>query len=323
MMTCYLRAPWCSILTCLCSIYEIKKLEKMKKYIITVIVAIINLSIVSCGLQANPSETGNDHIASLPTDFIMGDTSAEINALYDETGGEWVDCNIHLEDYHSISGTYSEYVGHEIFVEWWSEVRKLDYDGNGKAILYDGCPYPRATVCEFIKHFSLSKEEFHDLWYYSSSYYTIDHEPDILFSGDAEIIEEYYSRDYDEYKQLMEIKQSEFYFLLDLFALYNDDPVYGESFGKVYDLGFNRFSIAQLIYEVDLPREKVEGIYGHISNNPEMSSYDFDFETIYAEKEAIMEAMKSNTPEEINNLVRSVDGIPCSDLSIQGLQEVE
>jgi len=75
----------------------------------------------------------------------------------------------------------------------------------------------------------------------------------------------------------------------------------------------------------DLPRGEIEKCYNILSSKNAIgcSSYEYDFATIYAEKEVIMEAMKSMTPEEINDVVRSVDGAACSDLSIQSLKEAK
>ena len=317
----------------------------MKKYLyLTILLFAILLFTISCGISPNlndfdnnayknlinentsydlfsellPIGINNDIIESdrnepndLPSeslpDIHYNYTSDEIADSNNEqipfTGEIW--CSVHFEEYHYIPSHYSDYVGEEKFQKWFEETSKLNLDEEGCPILEEGCPYPEGNIYEFIKYFNLSTEEFHDLWYYSGSYYTEDHNPDILFCDDKEFIEDYYRGDRIEHIQMMSVKESEYNFILDLFILYYDDPVYGEAFKSVVKNGYNRFSIPQLIYEADLPRKSVEEIYERIKTNPySYGNYDYDFEMIYTQKEVIMEAMKTKTPEEINEIVR-------------------
>ena len=292
----------------------------MKKYILTVIAAILLLSITLCGVVKNsdvydslnkdlPANDRSDELilCSL-TDISNLDTSDEINNSNYEDSPYYEykpDCFVHLPDYHSSSYNYANYVGADKFDEWLDETGKENYSKTGQVILYDGCPYTKCNIYEFIKHFNLSKEEFHDLWYYSSDYYIRDHNPDILFSGDIELIEEYYRQDRNEHEQMMYIRQSERSFLWDLRTLYYDDPVHSEAFREVYDLGYNRFTIPDLIYSADLPRDEVEEVYEIRHKNSPYGCYDYDFEMIYEQKEVLQAAMRTKTPEEINEMVRS------------------
>jgi len=188
------------------------------------------------------------------------DDSGEANISGDEENlfhGEML-TEAHLMDYHNCPGIFIDYVGRNNFDEWIKQTDVINYDEAGHPIFENGCSVPKCTIYEFIKYFGISREEFHDLWYYSRVYYLWDYNPDILFSDDIELIDKYYRRTYDEQEQMMAAKKSELNFLDRLNYLYYDDPVYGEAFRKVYDLGYNRFSIPQLIYEANLPRTDLE-----------------------------------------------------------------
>jgi len=316
----------------------------MKKYICLAILSLaIILLIGSCGvvsdispLQSRVGTPVDDKILEDPIDddFEPNDTpgleakeeSAADDALIellDSTKPEYqegdlflgeVHCPVHFPEYHFFPLHYSEYVGRNIFLEWLDEASKVYCDERGWPILENGCPRPKANVYEFIKHFGISKEEFHDLWYYSWAYYTEDHSPEILFGGGKELVDTYYRGDHGEHMRKMAEKVNEYNFISDLSLLYYDDPVRGEAFREVIKDGYNTFSIPQLIYEADLPRTGVEELYNRVKN---ASFYEinfiYDFEMIYSQKEVVMEAMKTKTPEEINNMVRSVNGVPMSE----------
>jgi len=300
----------------------------MKKHIMAIIVIVILiLAVTSCGVISNttaPGSNANKNLSNendstellteLLTDIIIDGTTDEIIESYDGevlSGGDR--CPIHIPEYHIFPHNYTYYVGENKFFEWINGIERYDYDKNGKLIYHDGCRVPNGNIYEFIKYFNISKEEFYDLWYYSSSYYFNDHNPDILFSDDMDLIEEYYRRDYDEHEQTMSVRTSEYLLILEFMELYYDDPIYGEAFREVFSLGYNRFSIPQLIYVTDITHEEVEELYERVERNSPLGCYDYDFDTIYTQKEAIQEAMRTKTPEEINDMVRSVDGVPCSD----------
>ena len=316
------------------------------KIMITVVLvsALWSLNLSSCGIVSENTQASKSEPILLPTEFqasleitaesaierdgIFRDDiiyhtvleasgindSGEVNIYSDEENlfhGE-VLTEVHLMDYHTFAGYYIDYVGQENFNKWIEQSDVVNYDERGNPIFENGCSVPKCTIYEFIKYFGISREEFYDLWYYSRVYYLWDHDPDLLFSDDIELIDKYYRRTYDEQAQMMAAKKSELNFLDRLNYLYYDDPVYGEAFRKVYDLGYNRFSIPQLIYEANLPRTDLEECQKALISNYS-DFYDYDFEMIYDQKEVITEAMKTKTPEEINNIVRSINGVPMSE----------
>jgi hypothetical protein len=265
-------------------------------------------------MENDLSSESSAYIENIRIPDEINDSNYEENLFFGEI------LEVHLDNYHMFPGNFIDYVGKDNFNKWIEQNDKINFDKNGYPILEDGCSIPKCNIYEFIKYFNVSEEEFYDLWYYSWSYYLYDYNIDILYNGDKEQIEEYYRRDYNEYSQMMAVRESEYNFILDLKSLYFDDLLYGKDFREVFNLGYNRFSIPQLIYEADLPRESVEKVYERIRTKPYSDScYDYDFEAIYTQKETIMEAMKTKTPEEINNIVKSVDGVPCSDVSVQDL----
>ena len=292
----------------------------MKKYMTILMLVALVFSMTSCGIQQSPVGSDNSLVANLPEDHELGEptpgSSAESNGIDDKKKlfhGEAFE--VHLMDYHNFSGVFIDYVGRNNFEEWIKQTDVVNYDEDGYPILEDGCAVPKCTIYEFIKHFGISKEEFYDLWYYSRVYYLCDYDSDILFSDDEGLIEKYYRRNYGEREQMMALRFTELCFIDDLHGLYYDDPVYGEAFRKVYDLGYNRFSIPDLIYAADLPRSEVEECQESLKSKYSdiYNFYDYDFEMIYNQKEIIMEAMKTKMPEEINNMVRSVNGVPMSE----------
>lgn len=92
-------------------------------------------------------------------------------------------CTVHSPDYHRFSTCLADYVGYDIFMDW--------FESNGIPALNtsEGCLYPNANIYECIRYFNVPKDVLIELYNENSlPNYNID----LLYNGTAEEVDKYY-----------------------------------------------------------------------------------------------------------------------------------
>ena len=159
----------------------------MKKSIILLMIASViissSLAFTSCGRAREDEVVDSSYESEIQTNGTANDET--LSDASDRPMGGTNICQVHsLLSYHGFPTEIQELVGEENFYEWVEE--------SEKSTPRDGCPYPEASIYEFIKHFGISRQELEDVYYNTSTYYNRVFNFDILYSGDPELVDEYY-----------------------------------------------------------------------------------------------------------------------------------
>lgn len=145
----------------------------MKFKLFISIILILSFILVGCNSNITPviSESENKETTSITISSDIG-------------GSEY----IHCQSYHDFSGALIDFVGANKFDEW---IKNTEEKQN--TVKDEECIAPLQNIYQFIIDFNISKEEFTRLYYSDGSYYTRDYNINLLYSGDKEAIEAYYT----------------------------------------------------------------------------------------------------------------------------------
>ena len=167
-----------------------------------------------------------------------------------------------MNSYHEIPAILKNLVGADEYAAWEAELE------------YGSCK----NIVGFIDRFGISREVFTELVATTDLYYTCDYPIALLYGGDADAIEKYYSEggSFDECLT----RYAEYRFKL---ALGDAVPDYNawraaEGFDSV-----STWSIAQLVHDMDMERDELEAIYLstmgsflEVYEGAKVPEYDFD-----------------------------------------------
>ena len=96
----------------------------------------------------------------------------------------WFDAN-----YHSIDLLFIRYIYPESFDKWIEEAGRLSAE-----YATEQCKHRYFTMDFFIKYFNIKREDFEKLYYNTYLYSVYEYNLDVLYSGDKDLVEQYYSK---------------------------------------------------------------------------------------------------------------------------------
>ncbi len=113
--------------------------------------------------------------------------------------GRYDMCSVHHTDYHAYSGEVIKYIdeihGEGTFSAWVENLPDLPWD-----YVRNKCPFDR-NIVDCLQQFEVPKEVFEEM-YYTGMYYIYRYDPDILYSDDERLIEDYFTIDNRYYVDL-------------------------------------------------------------------------------------------------------------------------
>ena len=233
----------------------------MKKHLLIILIICISIFAASCNETTNPasditSESLDDLNATV-TDAQATDTPLSSDEIIEDYTGEIPDecahANTYTDSYHSFDSLLIQYVTSEKFNEWV----------NSKVIPSAICPYDSQNIYEFIKHFAFPRDAFEDLYYNTSMYYTHDYDIDLLFSGDAERINEYYENG-GAYNAFV-FKSLDYSVKIHLMNLI-DEAKYNEWMSEKSYTSLVMWSIPEFIYKFEVSQEHFMSIVDAIKH---------------------------------------------------------
>ena len=178
-------------------------------------------------------------------------------------GGTTV-CTAHHVDYHTYNSCLTDYVGNDLFWEWFNKNSVPVKDSR------NGCIYPNSNIYEFIHYFDIPQDV---LVKFYNEFSIPDYNIELLYNGTAEDVDHYYSSISDA-QRIEEIKASNFKELKMAIRLNNID-----AFPEVMNYG--EYSLIEMMLMTDTP---VEFIYDRIertrkkhSDSIYRSQYEYDF----------------------------------------------
>lgn len=201
---------------------------------------------------------------------------------------------------------YDSLIKEEAFMEW------MHYNAE---IMNKYDPYVE-NIYEFIKYFDISRENFEEVYYSTNLYYLYDYDFDILYSGDVKKIYDYYSlKSEDPGHEYFYKKSTEESIKWDIAVKYLGSEKYTEWINKTgkSDQTFICWSIPEIIYAFDIPREDIEEIINfYINYEPDAKIheiledgseklvygfgfyvFDYDLDKIYNEKDEVIKLIES------------------------------
>lgn len=278
------------------------------------------LTILLCALSGCAEKTGfnvpNNGTAADDTSFEAppvdepGDeTSGEVfldeNTGSVETenpvGGDYLPCKHSIafrRSYESIPDSIMTYFGlNKESCEWFlsDEIRekfrvdredalRVGHDENG---IYP-CVHGEITIYGFLKHFNISREAFEEYLDYTGDGRVYDYNVDVLYSGDEELIDKYYSSINDNRETLMadygEVRLR--IELMKLCGVKSPNEECENIFGRRYA------SIPEIVYHYDIPKDVFMEAYNTVKNDKsasfdEFKLVDLDIDRIYNESESL------------------------------------
>ena len=152
------------------------------------ITILIFVLLFSCFVFVSCNTPSGDKDISLPIPTEKSTnhetTEEQISTSKGPMGGTNV-CTVHsVMSYHSYSQEMIDLVGEENFNEW--------INASEKSVPRDGCAFPDSNVFQFINHFGIKREELEQVYYNTPCYYNRVLNLDVLYSGDSELVDEYY-----------------------------------------------------------------------------------------------------------------------------------
>lgn len=178
-------------------------------------------------------------------------------------GGTTV-CTVHHVDYHTYDSCLTDYVGNELFWEWFNKYSIPAEDP------HDGCMYPTSNIYEFIHYFNISQDV---LIKFYNEFLIQDYNIELLYNGTAEDVDQYY-RSVSDARRIEEIKISNFRELKFAIRLNNID-----AFPEIMNYG--EYSLIEMMLMTDTP---VEFIYDRIERTKKAhgdsvygSQFEYDF----------------------------------------------
>lgn len=317
----------------------------MKKIILSFTAILLICSLISCNTQIKENDTTDNQTTDDPniekiveTDMTDDQTAdapnieviEEIDITGDQTaddpniGGSIPDTEFR-DSFILLSDTLSHIIDVDKLPEWENAIQEVVDSGIEDPYLYD-------NIYEFIRFFEIPREEFEELYYSTNLYYMYDYDFDLLYSDDVDKVYEYYKKENDDFTK----RNTEFSIKQDIknyvgFEEFNNwlQAEKTIKFNDYYDVSW---SIAEAIYEFDIPRESIEEILNGymsdengviitevyadgseipISGNTLM--YEYDLDMVYDDNSEIAELLISEPQSTASEL-------QVSDTELQGYE---
>ncbi len=203
------------------------------------------------------SACGNEESVDHSTDEISVETEF-LGELPDETKNEddtYIDINLSPETVYKTSfclipNKLAEYVGDDEYINWADNTSA--YQNN----LY-----------EFIQYFDITRSELEKIYYSTNMYYLYDYNFDVLYGGDEEQVYEYYKLSTPDSSDFLK-RNTEWSIKSDIKKYVGKDVfsewLTTEKAVKTTVYNDTCWSIAEAVYEFDIPRADLEEIIKNI-----------------------------------------------------------
>jgi len=227
-----------------------------------------------CGESTPPSSSMDDFAGEAEDENVAPESTVDTKfamrnlmmfsaaPTYISTVTECTHSETFMNSYHEIPAVLKNLVGANEYAAWESSLSE------------DSC----RNIGDFIEHFDISREIFTALVASTDLYYACDYPIDLLYGGDADAIEKYYSTGGDVDGCLA--RYFEYKFKL---ALGESAENYNSWRLMTGYTSVAEWSIAQLVRDMDIEREDLEAIYSstvesflEIYEGAKIPTYDFD-----------------------------------------------
>lgn len=159
-------------------------------------------------------------------------------------------CDVHGFDYHSYDGELIDYVGNDAFYAWVETAHTVP--------VKDGCPFS-GNIYRFIHECDIPQAVFEDRLY-RWGFWNTDYPVDLLYSADADTVDEYY-RNYEDREDWLEKKTSHMEIRLNLLDLAKDTEEYRPFYEKyVVDNRIQPFSVADFVRVTGIAKEDLRAL---------------------------------------------------------------
>lgn len=227
----------------------------------------------ACGESVNPSAPTDDFAPEAEDEGVAPESAVDTNfamrnlMMFSATTSistvtECSHSETFMNSYHEIPTLFVNLVGADEYAAWENTV------------VDDSCK----NIIEFVEEFDVSREIFTELLLTTDLYYTGDYPIELIYSGDADAIEKYYSAGGDKSGCLA--RYFEYKFKL---ALGESSENYNAWRLMTGHSSVAEWSIAQLVRDLDIEREDLEAIYNataesflEIYEGAKIPTYDFD-----------------------------------------------
>lgn len=199
------------------------------------------------------------------------DVIESISADEGTNGGTKV-CLIHSSDYHCFSSYLTDYVGDDVFMNWFKSTDASDKNTDG------GCLYPEQNIYEFIRYFDFPKEVLIELY---NEYLLPNYNIDLLYNGTADENDQYY-RSISDAQRVEDIKFSNLNEIKIRILLQNLDVFNSNT-------NINSYSLIEMMQMTKTPVDTVQNVITNSSKANDInifsSQFDYDFSMFEAKDE--------------------------------------
>ena len=271
----------------------------MKKVTLLCLILIAVATAAACS-NYNPAITQDSD--AYYEDILLDNIAQEDGQL--GMGGSHEGCR-HDSAFHRFPDLVMNLVGEDIFMSWVDDMEVLNLQSNDPT-----CPWPYTTFVNFVRHFNITREELQYLMDNSSLYYLrydFGHNLDVIFSGDDDLIEEFYTLGD---LRMQEIQHYNFMWIIKtdllIYAEENhqahlsywisemndsDDWQFSPYNAEVFTADIRQWSIPEMIQAFDIPQSFVEDRLSLI-NNVNRLMFTLDLDAIY--NPSLMEELINN-----------------------------
>lgn len=272
---------------------EIMKARRIKIAGIAACLVIVVTAAFGIPFVANRNNT-----PAVPNDTTVITNDVTVDDTAGSVGGGSNVCKVHCPElFHTIPGDLCNYIGFDKVNEW-GESRTTK---EGTIAEEDKCLNPEFTIVNFIEYFDITREQFID----NTNFLTkTKYDVDILYSGDAEVIEEYFTNN-----ELYEINRSK------TENYWNLSITLNEMHWKATNIQ-GSISIVEAVTELGIKREDLEKMIEDCKEkNYEAygvsETFDYDIDSLYSEDVLSIYKIDSYGEEKTGERALSLDAIFC------------
>ncbi len=219
----------------------------MKKWIPIIVISLLISSLTSCDTQIHANKEENSQSFPLSEESAITYSSELPNIGGSLPTTEFKNSFILLPD------TLAHIIDTGKLSDWENLINGIVAAGKEDPYLYD-------NIYQFIRFFDIQREDFEKLYYSTNLYYLYDYNFDLLYSDDIDKVYSYYKEENEDFLK----RNTEFSIKQDIKNLIGDEDfnnwLYAkktQEYGDYYDVSW---SIAEVVYDFDIPRSAIEDI---------------------------------------------------------------
>jgi len=247
-------------------------------------------------------EEYEEYISTVPPDVVKEVPDGYTSEGSSSNGYPEDEC-IHGIDssFHTFDSNFIELVGgFEAANEFFEATSAYD-NANADS---KRCRWESGNIYNFIKYFNISREDFEKCYYGTNAYYSSDHDPELLYNGTLEEIEEYYinSSERADYRRKLSSERTLKYSLVKIAT----DRGKSESEANASSEAFNlllkahrdkygepiwvTYSIPELIDMFEITKNEFETYI--TGESVGLDFFEYDIEKIFDENESLLDEIK-------------------------------